>query len=128
MKVRRKIKFGNVKDDIDGLAQKVLLKQKTATSSLLDYYRLNLKEPSQLGDCFVVLDSSDKEIAVVRITKIKIVKFQDVSELFAIEEGDGCLDNWLKIHREYYSNQLLAIGGKLEGNTELVCEWFEVVS
>lgn len=127
MEIKQKIKFGNIKDDIDDLAQKVLSGQKIATSSLLDYYRLNLKERSQLGDCFSVLDSSDNEIAVVKITKIEIVKFQDISELFALDEGDGNLYNWRKIHREYYSNQLLAIGRELDGNTELVCEWFEVV-
>ena len=127
MKIKQKIKFGNTKEDIDELAHKVFSRQKTATSSLLDYYRLNLKERSQLGDCIAVLDASDKEIVVVRITKIEIVKFQDISESFAIEEGDGNLENWSKIHQAYYSNQLSLIEKKLDGDTELVCEWFEVV-
>ena len=43
-------------------------------------------------------------------------------------EGDGCLDNWIKIHTEYYSSLLEKIDKKLTGRTKLVCEWFSVVS
>jgi len=127
MKIRHKIKFGGNKEDMDELANKVLLGQKTATSSLLDYYQLNLKEKSRLDDYVSIQDSSDNEITIVRIVKMEIVKFKDISELFAIEEGDGNLINWLEIHRKYYSGQLSDIGNELTGDTELVCEWFEVV-
>lgn len=127
MKERQKIKFGNTEKSIDSLAQKVLSGQKTATSSLLDYYRSGLKEMSRVDDCVSVLDSSDKEVAIVRITRMQLMRFKDIPESFAIEEGDGSLDSWIKIHQAYYSNQLADIGKKLIGDTELVCEWFEVI-
>lgn len=127
MKISQKIKFGNTKEDIDDLAQKVVLGQKIATSSLLDYYRLNLKKQSQLGDYMSILDSSGKELVVVRIVRMEIVKFKDITESFAIEEGDGDLANWKAIHQLYYSSQLSNIGEKLTDDTELICEWFELV-
>jgi len=68
-----------------------------------------------------------KEICIVRIKEIKIIKFKEITEAFAREEGDGDLSNWLKIHTAYYSEQLQNIGKELSGNTQLVCEWFEVV-
>lgn len=113
---------------MDELASKVLTGEKTATSSLLHYYKENLKKLSTVNDYMAILDSSDNQIAVVRVVKTEIVKFGDVSESFAIDEGDGNLDNWLNIHRPYYSNQLLLIGKELDNNTELICEWFQVVN
>lgn len=75
-----------------------------------------------------VVDSSNKEIAIVRIIKIEIKRFGDITESFAIEEGDGNLENWKTIHHPYYSKQLSVIGKELTEDTELVCEWFDLVS
>lgn len=124
MEIKHRIQFGG---DTDELAGKVLSGEKIATSSLYDYYRMNLKEMSKVNDYASILDSQGNEICVVIIEKIKILKFQDITEEFAIQEGDGDLHNWLRIHAEYYSMQLDKIGKKLTGDTELVCEWFKVV-
>ncbi|MCC8146201.1 MAG: ASCH domain-containing protein [Bacteroidales bacterium] len=123
-----KIKFGSSSDDIDDLANKVLKGEKTATSSLYDYYEMGLKDRSEIGDYLAVLNSKDEEVVLVRVEKIEIVKFGDVSENFAQEEGDGSLENWISIHRPYYSRLLSAIGKELSGDTLLVCEWFSVVT
>lgn len=122
-----KIKFGSSPIDIDNLANKVLTGEKTATSSLLDYYLKGLKSKSKTGDYFSVLNSLDKEVAVVRVEKVEIVRFGEIAETFAIEEGDGSLDNWLAVHRPYYSKLLSEIGKELNQETLLVCEWFKVV-
>ena len=122
-----KIKFGSSPNDIDDLASKVLTGEKTATSSLLDYYFMGLKKMSEIGSYFSILNSFDKEIAIVRIEKIKIIRFKDVTEEFAIQEGDGSLENWLIIHQPYYSGLLSEIGKELGVDTLLVCEWFKVV-
>lgn len=124
MDIKQKIQFG---DNTDELAGKVLSGEKTATSSLHDYYRLQLKEMSNVGDYAEILDSNGKEVCIVEIEKIEIIKFKDITERFAMEEGDGSLDNWLKIHTHYYSGLLAKIGKELTSNTELVCEWFKVV-
>lgn len=122
-----KIKFGGSSVEIDDLANKVLIGEKKATSSLLDYYLQGLKRKSKVGDCFAVLNSLDKEVAIVRIEKIEIVKFGDITAIFAIEEGDGSLENWQAIHQLYYSKLLSEIGKELSSETLLVCEWFKVI-
>ena len=127
MKISQRIKFGKEKADIDELAQKVLSGEKIATSSLLDYYRLNLKTMSRVGDYASILDSKDAEVAIVRIEKIEIRKMKDIDNSFAIDEGDGNLNSWLDIHQKYYSDQLSNIGKELNEDTELVCEWFRLI-
>lgn len=127
MKIKQWIKFGNTDEDIDLLALKVLSGSKIATSSLLEYYRLGLKSLSTVDDYMAILDSSDNQVAVVRVVRIEIMKFGDIPESFAVEEGDGSLANWKMIHRSYYSGQLSAIGKELTNDTELVCEWFRIV-
>jgi len=122
-----KIKFGGSPREIDDLADKVLKGEKVATSSLYDYYLGGLKKYSKVGDLFSVLDSTEKETAIVRVEKIEIIKFGDITETFASEEGDGNLTNWLAIHRPYYSKLLSDIGKELDSDTLLVCEWFKVV-
>ncbi|MDR2955443.1 MAG: ASCH domain-containing protein [Prevotella sp.] len=127
MIIKQQIKFGSTRNEIDELAQKVLAGEKTATSSLLEYYKLGIKELSKVGDYIAVLDSSDKRIVVVQVTRIEVIKFKNITESFAIEEGDGSLSNWTAIHHPYYSDRMSAIGKELTGDTELVCEWFQVI-
>nr|WP_270516669.1 ASCH domain-containing protein [Sanguibacteroides sp. AM78-02pH3A] len=116
-------------DQTDKLAQKVLFEIKTATSSLYYHYCLNLKKISKVNDYASVLDSLGNEICIIRIEKIKIIQFQNITETFAIEEEeDGNLENWLKIHTKYYSGLLGKIGKKLTHETELIREWFKVIS
>lgn len=120
------IKFGSKEKEIDDLAEKVLKGEKTATSSLLDYYTLGLKQLSQIGDLAYILNSRDEKLAIVKIEKIEIIRFKDITDAFAKEEGDGNFENWFNIHHSYYSQQLAKIGKQLTDDTELVCEWFTI--
>lgn len=122
-----KIQFGSVPHEIDELAHKVLAGEKVATSSLLDYYLIGKKRRSKVGDVFSILNSINEEVAKVRIEKIEIKKIGDITEEFAIEEGDESLENWQAIHLSYYSGLLSSIGKGLNNNTLLVCEWFKVI-
>ena len=122
-----KVKFGNSIYEIDDLANKVLIGEKVATSSLLDYYLIRKKKKSKVGDCFAILNSVNKEVAIVKVERIETLKFEDITEEFAKEEGDGSLENWRIIHEPYYSQLLSEIGKELNAETMLVCEWFKVI-
>ena len=87
---------------------------------------MNLKETIKENEYASILDSHGREVCIIQINKIKIVEFQNITEEFAIAEGDGNLENWLRIHTEYYSLLLEKIGKKLTGETKLLCEWFTV--
>lgn len=124
---KHQFQFGEDNEQINDLAYKVLNGEKTATSSLYDYYLLNMKEMSKIGDLASVIDSDGKEICIVRVNKIELINFGNITEEFAKEEGDGNLENWLKIHTNYYSTQLAQIGKELMPNTKIVCEWFSII-
>ena len=121
------IQFGSTASEIDDLAHKVLTGEKTATSSLHDYHLLGLKKQCNVGDQFFIVDSTGNELATVEIVKIELRKFEDITEQFAVEEGDGSLENWLCIHWPYYSRLLAEIGKELYADTVLVCEWFKII-
>ena len=98
----KKIQFGVTAYEIDDLAHKVIIGVKIATSSLYDYYLLGKKKQSKVGDVFSILNSTKVEVARVRITKVELMMFGDITEQFVIEEGDGSFDNWLIIHESFY--------------------------
>lgn len=125
--IKYQFQFGGDETETDDLALKILKGEKVATSSLYDYYLLGSKEMSRVGDLAAVLDGSGKEICMVRINRIEVINFCDITEQFACEEGDGSLNNWKKIHIPYYSGQLTRINKELTQDTKLVCEWFTVV-
>lgn len=125
MEIKHRIQFGSAADE---LAEKVLTGEKIATSSLYDYYNINLKEKMNENEYAYILDSHGREICIIQIKRIEIIEFQNVTEQFAMDEGDGNLANWLKIHTEYYSFLLTKIGKNLTGETKLLCEWFSVVT
>lgn len=127
MEISHVFQFGGTPAETNELAQKVLTGIKTATSSLYDCYLNNSKKMSRIGEYASVRDFGGNEICIVRISKIEKVRFGDISEIFAIEEGDGNLENWLSIHNAHYSAQLEKIGKKLSDDTVLVCEWFGVI-
>ena len=77
MEIKHKIQFGT---DSDELAKKVLTKEKIATSSLYDYYCMNLKDTIKENEYVSILDSQNREICIIQITKIEIIEFQNITE------------------------------------------------
>ena len=134
MDIKHKIQFGC---NADELAMKVLSGKKTATSSLYDYHYNEYKDIIKVnefaigfGPTIIKWQKGETKYAlrlIPLITKIEIVKFESITEKFSIEEGDVSLENWKRIHTEYYSSILKKIGLKLTGETRLLCEWFTVV-
>ena len=125
MEIRHSIQFGSAADE---LAKKVLTGDKIATSSLYDYYCMNLKEMIKENEYAFILDSYGRKICIIQIKRNEVVEFQNITEQFAIDEGDENLANWLKIHTEYYSLLLEKIGKRLTGETKILCEWFTVIT
>ena len=80
MEIKHRIQFGC---DTDELADKVLSGEKTATSSLYDYSLMN-QEEIKVNEYASILDSQGKEKCIVKIERIEIVDFQDITEEFAV--------------------------------------------
>ncbi|MBR3316099.1 MAG: GNAT family N-acetyltransferase [Atopobiaceae bacterium] len=113
----------------DKLANLVACGIKTATCSSLELMRLEGEPMPKPGDHSVILDSAGDAICVIRTTKVYVETFEAVTQEHAYKEGEGdrSLSYWRRIHMEYFTEELAAVGLPFDEDCELVCEEFEVV-
>jgi len=71
----------------------------------------------------VALNWDGTPALVIRTTEVRIVRFQDVDEGFALEEGENAsLEEWRASHRRYFERT-----SGFAPDMELVCERFRLV-
>lgn len=131
-------KQANMQDDLykgaysfgvlaDELANLVVTKQKTATSSLAIMYELEQEQIPQINEHYIILDSKDKPVAIIRNTEIRQFKFKDVTPEIAELEGEGTLEKWIEDHKKFFTNELKHKNIQFNDNHQVVTEVFEVV-
>ncbi|CAM3054354.1 cytoplasmic protein [Streptococcus acidominimus] len=113
----------------DLLAQLVLKGIKTATASAFDLYEIDDEPLPKVGTYDLVLDGQGEAVCIIRITKVSILPFKDVSKEHAYKEGEGDrnLSYWRQIHEELFTIWLEEAGLSFSEETLVVCEEFEVV-
>ena len=72
----------------DELAQLVIDGKKTATCSGHVFYELENERLPQVGEYSIILNGAEQPVAMIKIVKVSIVPMNEVSEEFAVEEGD----------------------------------------
>lgn len=112
----------------DYLAQLVVDGVKTATCSGHIFYELNNEPLPTAEDYGVILDSRSQPKAIVKTVEVTLTPMNEVTEEFAIDEGDGTYQNWWDIHEKYFKEQLNAIGLEFSEDILLVCERFKVIN
>lgn len=131
-------KQANMQDDLykgacrfgvlaDELANLVVTNQKTATSSLAIMYELEQEQIPQINEHYIILDSNDKPVALIRNTEIRQFKFKDVTPEIAELEGEGTLEKWIEDHKLFFANELKQKNMQFNDNLQVVTEVFEVV-
>ena len=116
--------FGNTESMADKLLKLVLDGKKTATCSLLRAYQGFEAEIPQVGVYSVLCDGRDKPKCIVLHTETFLCPFNEVSEQFAFEEGEGdrSYAHWQKVQRSFFSEY-----GNFKETEILICERFKVV-
>ena len=96
----------------DELADLVLCGEKTATSSAYEFYKLENEPLPQAGSFDVILDSQDKAVCIIEITKVSVVPFNEVSAEHAFKEGEGdkSLAYWQQVHEAFFTESLAEAG------------------
>ncbi len=109
----------------DQLARLVLEGRKRATAGHYGEYEASDEQIPEVGSYSVVVDSAREAVAVIRTVSVDLVRFADVDEDFAREEGEGDLsiEWWREAHRRFFAEAGLAI----DDDTVLVLERFEKV-
>ena len=118
--------FGAMADE---LADLVLRGEKTATASTYELYKLENEPLPQAGSFDVILDSQDKAVCIIEITKVSVLPFNEVSadHAFKEEEGDNSLAYWQQVHEAFFTECLAEAGLEFSQETGVVLEEFRKV-
>ncbi len=97
--------------------------KKTATCSALRDYEAEGEALPEVGQHEIVLNWDETPAAVVRMTDVTIRAFEDVTEDFALAEGeDDTLAGWQEGHRAFFTRN-----GGWSPDMKLVCQRFELI-
>jgi uncharacterized protein YhfF len=120
--------FGDSREMAYQLAMLVREGVKTATCSALWTYEDEQKPVPERGDHSIVVDRDGTPVAVIETVEVFVVPFNEVTERFAYDEGEGdrSLWYWREVHRRYFSRQRFKNRG-FDERMPLVCERFKVV-
>jgi len=113
--------FGDSPELADELLALVLSGKKTATCGALR--DIEAGEPMPVvGRRDVVLDGRGKPACILETIEVTQCRFDDVSEDFAVAEGEGTYDEWRAGHIDFFTRN-----GGWSGDLMLVCERFRLV-
>ena len=113
----------------DELADLVLCGEKTATSSAYELYKLENEPLPQAGSFDVILDSQEKAVCIVEITKVSVLPFNEVSADHAFKEGEGdkSLAYWQQVQQAFFTECLAEAGLEFSQEMGVVLEEFRKV-
>ena len=75
------------------------------------------------GECAIYTNWDGSPRCIVEYTRVEICRFDEVTEEFALSEGENdSLEGWRRDHRVYFERN-----GGWSADMELVCENFRVI-
>ena len=114
---------------VDELADLVLRGEKTATASAYELYKLENEPLPQAGSFDVILDSQERAVCIIEITKVSVLLFHQVSAEHAFKEGEGdkSLAYWQQVHQAFFTECLAEAGLEFSQESGVVLEEFHKV-
>jgi uncharacterized protein YhfF len=113
----------------DALLALYLAGKKDAGSGLVKDYETMQDPLPKVGNHWIILDSNERPLCLVRTRKVEIHKFSEIPSYVAEAEGEGDLSvaYWKEAHASFFSPFLKRWGvGRLE-EAEVVVEFFDVL-
>ena len=115
--------FGDSKELCEKLTSLVVRGKKTATCESLDIYESGKEAMPKVGRIDIAVNWNGNPVVAIRTLEVEVIKFCDVEDKFALEEGENNdLAGWRKEHQEYFERS-----GRFNPDMKLVCERFEVI-
>lgn len=120
--------YGGTAEVADELADLIVAGTKTATAGALWDYEAEGEELPSKGDLEIVLDGRGHPRALVSLTQVKVVPFDEVTadHAFAEGEGDRSLEHWRAVHERFFT-EFAAHEREFSAKMPVVCQRFEVV-
>lgn len=118
----------------DRLVAAVLDGRKVSTTGLFVEYQVEREDPPPLGERSALIDSDGREIAVLEITEVRILRLGDVDLQHVLDEGEGdtSVAGWREGHERFWHSEEMreALGDPeftVDDDTLVVAERFRVV-
>lgn len=118
----------------DRLVAAVLDGRKVSTTGLLVEYEAEKEEPPPVGERSALIDSDGREVAVLEVTEVRILRLGDVDLRHALDEGEGdtSVAEWRAGHERFWHSEEMreALGDPeftVDDDTLVVAERFRVV-
>lgn len=118
----------------DQLVAAVLEGRKVSTTGLLVEYQVEKEEPPPVGERSALIDSDGREIAVLEITEVRILRLGDIDLPHVLDEGEGdtSVAGWRAGHERFWHSEEMrdALGDPeftVDDDTMVVAERFRVV-
>jgi uncharacterized protein YhfF len=120
--------FGDDPDQATQLAELVRQGAKRATAGLLWRWQ-EQGGPPQPGDRQIVIDWQGEPRAVIEMTDVRTLPFNEVDAEFAREEGEGdlSLDYWRQVHWDFFGRECERLGRTPGPTMPVVCMRFRLV-
>lgn len=121
----------------DRLVAAVLRGDKTATSSLEVFYRIDRMALPRPGDRSTLVGSAGERLGTIELLDARILRLGDVGDDVAIAEGEGFRDagEWRSAHEHYWEGFVEPVrtflrepSWQLGEDTPVVVEWFRLVT
>ncbi|NED93215.1 ASCH domain-containing protein [Streptomyces sp. SID11233] len=118
----------------DQLVAAVLDGRKVSTSGLLVEYEIEKEELPPVGERSALIDSGGREVAVLEVTEVRVLRLADVGLQHALDEGEGyaSVAEWRAGHERFWHSEEMrdALGDPeftVDDDTMIVAERFRVV-
>ncbi|MCX4785703.1 MULTISPECIES: ASCH domain-containing protein [unclassified Streptomyces] len=118
----------------DRLVAAVLAGAKVSTTGLLAEYEAEKEELPPVGERSALINSDGREIAVLEVTEVRVLRLGDVDLQHAIDEGEGdrSVAEWRAGHERFWHGKEMreALGDPeftVDDDTMVVAERFRVV-
>ncbi len=120
--------FGATPEQADALLALVLDGTKTATASARRDYDAEGEQLPEAGDLAIITDGEGHPRALVAVTDVQVVPFDEVSEEHANAEGEGdrSLAHWREVHERFFTEHG-ADGTAFAPDLLVVCERFRLL-
>ncbi|MGO1055697.1 ASCH domain-containing protein [Crossiella sp. CA198] len=110
----------------DWLNERVLGGHKQATAGLLGAdYQAEGEPLEHIGELLALVDSQERRIGTVEVTKVEVVPFAAVDWDFAQAEGEDfrSVEHWREVHTRYFTDS----GASVADDTQVVCLHFRLL-
>ena len=121
----RSIEFGTPGQMRDRLNNLIINGNKRATAGLFKEDYLDEGEEIEfVGERLAILDNQQKTIGIIKVTRVEVLDFKDVTTEFALAEAEGDLsgDDFRQSHLKFWNS----VGIQVLPDTKVVTVYFDL--